>query len=123
MKQLRLALAVLIALVFLLIPMSAALADNAPRSTVESGLVWGDGINASFSHSTWYAAGRHWVMYTEEDDVICSSSADYGDTWYSFNVTSGTQTIFRGLSVWYDEPANRVHYARNDLGGQWHEVD
>lgn len=104
-------LAMLAVAITLLLPM-AALADTAPESTVEADLVWGDGINGNFAHNTWYSADRHWVMYTEDDDVICSSTTDYGATWYSFNVTSGTQSIFRNLAVWYDEGTNLVHYAR-----------
>ena len=111
MKQLKVILAILAILILLLLPM-AALADNATESTVADGLAWGEGINGNFAHNSWYSAGRHWVMYVYGDDVICGSSADYGATWDYIAVTSGAQTIFRGLAVWYDEGTNLVHYAR-----------
>ena len=111
MKQLKVILAILAILILLLLPM-AALADTAPESTVSDGLAWGEGINGNFAHNSWYSAGRHWVMYVYGDDVICGSSADYGATWDYIAVTSGAQTIFRGLAVWYDEGTNLVHYAR-----------
>lgn len=118
MKKVLSILAVLtIVGILLLIPL-AALADNAPASEVQDGGVWGDGINAGFAHNSFYAAGRHWVIYPDGNgtasyyDIIAASTADYGATWQYETVKLGVMTTFRQLAVWYNVATNEVSYVR-----------
>ncbi len=126
MKKLSVALAVVISLVLLLIPISA-LADTAPVSEVQDGLVWGDGINANTVHNTWYSAGRHWVVFVQdvpeiERNIVCSSTDDYGATWDSLTVVGNITTLFRGVAVWYQEATNILHIAYTDMGNSTDNV-
>ena len=115
MKQLKVILAILAILILLLLPM-AALADNAAESELAFNLEWGEGINANFSHSTWYANDRHWVALVYEGDVWVTSTADYGASWDSSKLVDEGNTTFNGLATWYDEPNDIVHMARVAAG-------
>lgn len=115
-KVLRI-LAVLVMLGLMLLP-TVALADTTPASEVQDGGVWGDGINASFAHNSFYAAGRHWVIYPDGNgtanyyNIIAASTADYGATWQYYTVKAGVMTTFRQLAVWYNVTTNEVSYVR-----------
>jgi hypothetical protein len=124
MKQLKVILAILATLILLLLPM-AVLADTAPESVVDAGLVWGEGININATHNTWYSADRHWVSYVYGGNVWVSSTADYGSTWDAAQVSTEGNTTFRGLAIWYDEPSDIVHFARvadGDIAGNVSDV-
>jgi len=117
MKRILTILAILVLVGIPLLAFSLpALADTEPASMVNDDVIGSEGINANTAHNTFYAAGRHWVMYTWYDDVFCDSSADYGATWNQVQVTDGAQTVFRGFACWYDEPTNIVHWARVEQG-------
>ena len=112
---------VLVALLVLMGLLGAvpALADNAPAGTVETGLLWGEGINSGSSHNSFHAQGGDWVFYVDHNagntslyDVVYEVSFDHGTTWTKYVVVSATDTVFRDLAVWYEPASGNVSYVR-----------
>ena len=93
-----------------------ALADNAPASEVQDGMIWGDGINGGFVHNTFHAVGRDWIVYVLDDgahnDILIRSSANHGTSWEGAILVDNAQTVFRQLAVWYNPAMNRASYVR-----------
>ena len=119
MKKLFAILAILVLVGIPLLAFSLpALADTAPDSMVSDGGLWGDGINAGFAHNSFYAEGRHWVIYTYGNgtpsyyNILYASTADYGATWQYGVVKTGVMTTFRQLATWYNVTTNEVSYVR-----------
>jgi hypothetical protein len=120
-KALKFVFTIVAAVMLLLFVSPVVMADTAPETTIDTGLVWGDGINGNFAHSTWYANDRHWVMYVEDvpdiaRNIVVSSTDDYGATWDSFTAVSDITTLFRGVAIWYCESTDILHYAYADMG-------
>lgn len=129
MRKLTKIFAVLAIVVMLLLSVAPiALADTAEWSVVDDNLVWGDGINGSFTHNTWYSADRHWIMYYEFDlatpGIKYTSTANYGASWQTHVIADTQDTGYlRGIAIWYHENTELIHYARLDIGNATnHEI-
>jgi hypothetical protein len=74
-----------------------------------------EGLNTMPDHNTFYAVGRHWIMWDDNDgNIIFSSSAD-GNAWTGVQAVATTGLYGFEMAVWYDLASNTIHYARHDM--------
>jgi len=73
------------------------------------------GLNTQPCNNTFYAQGRHWVFYDDEDSDLVYKTAVSGGIWSEVTLVAGTSLYGFEWSVWYDEPTNTIHYARHEM--------
>jgi hypothetical protein len=74
-----------------------------------------EGINTFGSKNTFYAAGRHWIFYVNDDTDVTYKSSTYGYTWANTDAVATTLLYGFEVACWYDAASNTIHYARHDL--------
>lgn len=106
-------------LIFLALPVMAAVLSHPSTIEDELPMVGGLpvlGLNMQPVNNTFYAEGRHWVFYVDEDSDLVYKSAKPGGTWREGLVSAETLLYGPEYAVWYDAPTNTVHYARHYFG-------
>jgi hypothetical protein len=73
------------------------------------------GINTQPDDNSFYANGRHWIFYVNDDtDIVYKSSLPSGVYWTEYELLPTAVVTGFDFAVWYDYPTNTVHYARID---------
>ena len=75
-----------------------------------------EGITWQPDDQTFYAVGRHWIFYLNEDTDVTYKSA-LADGVFGAEIDLAVNSALYGweMAVWYDAPNNKVHYARHDM--------
>lgn len=114
----KIGLILIVALIALVFPVSmiyaATLASPATISNTLTNDTY-DGINTMPARNTFYAAGRHWIFYVDEDTDVVYESSTYGYNWSGDDIVTTTALYGVEVACWYDYASETVHYARNQL--------
>lgn len=108
--------------VVLMLPISIVVAGFAQPATIVSGLTEG-GATSSYYGITWqpddqtfYAKGRHWIFYDNDDtDIAYRTALDNGAFDTETELVASTSLYGWEFAVFYDETNDRVHVARHNL--------
>jgi len=74
------------------------------------------GIGLQTPRQTFYANGRHWVFYINDDSDFVYKSAPENGVFNSETTIVATTGIYGvEFAVWYDAAADRIHYSRHDM--------
>jgi hypothetical protein len=113
MKRFIKALILAVMLMTLMSPIAIYAADLDSPATIVSDLDSEpdslEGINFEAVDNTFYAAGRHWIIYVNDDGDIVYESSTYGYTWIGDDIA--TSTIY-GVEVACFFDGTYIHYAR-----------
>ena len=123
-KWVKRSLVVLLA-VTLILPTSIALANwLGTPATIVSDLADGGlpastyGITMQPDKQTFYAAGRHWIFYINDDsDFVYKTALTNGVFGAETELVAITGIYGFEMGVWYDKTNNKVHYARHSMNG------
>jgi hypothetical protein len=74
-----------------------------------------EGINTMPCHNTFYAAGRHWILYVNDDGDVTFESSTYGYTWAEQEAVASTSLYGFEVASWYDTASGTIHYARHKI--------
>lgn len=121
-KWLKVSLAVLIVGI-LILPNAIAFANwlNPPATIVNNLDI---GLNPSSVYGmtfqpdrqTFYANGRHWIFYINDDeDFVYKTATSNGIFGAETELVAATGIYGMEMAVFYDAANNRVHYARHDM--------
>jgi hypothetical protein len=79
------------------------------------------GINTQPDDNSFFAQGRHWIFYVNDDtDIVCGSNTSDGSALVTTEVVPTAVVTGFDFAVWYDYPTNTFHYARIDRTGADH---
>lgn len=117
----RIGLITLVAI--LTLPISVVLANWLnPPATIVSDLAIGAnpssvyGMTFQPDRQTFYAVGRHWIFYINNDsDFVYKTALDNGVFGAETELFATTGIYGMEMAVFYDAASNTVHYARHDM--------
>jgi hypothetical protein len=123
MKNWMKRLAVIGIAVILALPVSVALANWLnPPATIVSNLAIGlnpssvYGMTFQPDRQTFYAVGRHWVFYINNDeDFVYKTALSNGVFGAETELVATTGIYGMEMAVFYDAINNKIHYARHDM--------
>lgn len=70
-----------------------------------------EGINFEAVDNTFYAAGRHWIIYVNDDMDIVYESSTYGYTWIGDDIVATATPYGAEVACFFD--GTYVHYVRH----------
>jgi hypothetical protein len=74
------------------------------------------GITFQPDDQTFYAVGRHWIFYVNDDsDIVYKSALSDGVFGIETDVVTNSGLYGWECAVFYDVASNTVHYARHDM--------
>jgi hypothetical protein len=75
-----------------------------------------EGITWQPDDQTFYAKGRHWIFYLNEDtDITYRSALSDGVFGTETDLVASSGLYGWEMAVWYDAANDKVHYARHDM--------
>jgi len=111
-----------IPLLFMLIALPVIAATSSPLVVVTglsiavTNITSAEGVCPQPYTNTFYANGRMWVFYLNDDSDFVYKTAEPGGTLSSeTTIVASTGLYAVEFCVWYDKPTNTVHYARHDM--------
>lgn len=113
----------LLLIIVLAFPVSAVLANwlNPPASIVTDLAIGANpssvyGMTFQPDRQTFYAAGRHWIFYINNDsDFVYKTALPSGVFGAETELVATTGIYGMEMAVFYDAASNTVHYARHDM--------
>ena len=117
MKKLSIIFAVLIVVLIALAVVPVVAFVQSTPIVIETTTNILQGIGATNNINTFWANGRHWIIYTNAgSDVVYRSATEEDPDEWTEEVLIVADTIGFGpeLSIWFDDTSNTIHYARHD---------
>jgi len=116
-------IAILGLVAILALPVSVALANwlNPPAAIVNDLAIGANpssvyGMTFQPDRQTFYAKGRHWIFYINNDsDFVYKTALDNGVFGAETELVATTGIYGMEMAVFYDATNDKVHYARHDM--------